>query len=120
MSVKRGQIIYHNFSLPNLSQSELHPVLILSNEIVSTESEMYVGLMITSSDNYENDYFTFKLKDEMFIQNKLFKDNRYIRLHLISYFHCSSVSNPKILGEVKEKAITRILDEQRIKVFENE
>ncbi|HCA07457.1 type II toxin-antitoxin system PemK/MazF family toxin [Chryseobacterium sp.] len=119
MSVKRGQIIFHNFPLPGLTDSATHPILIISNQTVSTECGMYVGLMITSSENF-NDYFTFELKDKMFSQKDLDKNHNYLRLHLIAYFAASTIYNPKIVGEIKPEYIEEILEEQRVKVFDED
>lgn len=120
MGLKRGQVIFHTFKLPGLTESAEHPVLIISNETVCTECDMYVGLMITSSNVYGKDYFTFELKDSMFSRNTLSKDHAYIRLHLVAYFDANSIYKPNIVAEVKSLYIDEILETQRIKVFDDE
>jgi hypothetical protein len=114
MNVKRGQIIFYSFPLPGLKETEEHPVLIISNDIVCTECNMYVGLMITSSENY-NDYFAFELKDNMFCRKNLKKDRNFLRLHLIACFDHSTINKPTIIGEIKPQYIDQILEEQRLR-----
>ncbi|NML55853.1 type II toxin-antitoxin system PemK/MazF family toxin [Chryseobacterium cheonjiense] len=119
MSFKRGQIIYHNFILPDKSESDLHPVIILSNESVTDICEMYVGLMITSSDRYAEDLFTFELEEKMILNNKLNKENRFVRLQLIAYFSCKTAQSD-VKGTVKDIYMDLILDTQRERVFNEE
>ena len=119
MIFKRGQIIYHNFKLPGREDSVLHPVIIVSNENVTDVCEMYVGLMITSSPNYADDIFTFELEEKMIINNRLTKENRFVRLQLIAYFNCNTVRSD-IKGTIKDAYLDLILDTQRERVFNNE
>lgn len=119
MRFERGQIILHNFPLPNKDTTECHPVVIISNEDVTDNCNMYVALMITSSDNYKEDIFTFVLKDEHILNNRLTKKNKFVRLHLITYFSCNHARSD-IKGTVKDSVLDLILDAQRFKVFDNE
>lgn len=120
MGVKRGQVIFHTFKLPGLTETAEHPILIVSNETVCTECDMYVGIMITSSDNYDKDHFTFELKDKMFSRNNLTKEQAFLRLHLVAYFEAKSIYKPNIVAEIKPLYINEILETQRFKVFDDE
>lgn len=120
MSLKRCQIIYHNFPIPGKNTEELHPVLIISNDIVHQEQDIYIGIMISSSENYFKDYFSFELTDKMFVNEKLPKQNSHLRLHLITYFNSSTVSNAKVIAEIKEQYLNIILDKQREIIFDQE
>lgn len=120
MSIKQGQIVYHNFPIPGQDSTKLHPVLILSNSTLLTEQEMYIGVMISSSENYYGDLFCYELEDKMFSFCKLPKEKSHIRLHFITYFHEKTVRSAKVVGELRSAYITDILDMQRLKIYDED
>ena len=68
MSYQRGDIIELPFLIPGKNKTEVHPAVIVSNEIVHQTEEIYICVMITHSDLHE--YFAFDLLPEMFSKEK--------------------------------------------------
>lgn len=110
MAFNKGDIVFAYLPLPNQKEIKSHPVLILSNEELYTEQEMYIGVMLTHMN--ETDCYTFEVNKSMFVSD--FKDDSFmqIRLQLITYIphkDCSKRYNSlkqiwvdKIIKEIKE------------------
>lgn len=79
---ERGDIVEIYFDLPKARETKLHPAIIISNEDVYQEDEVYICVMMTSTTDI--DLFSFPIGPEM-LQSKNNKDFSQARCHLITY-----------------------------------
>ena len=82
MAYHRGDIIEVPFLIPHNNKTENHPAVIISNEAVHDNEQIYICVMITHSDI--NDVFSFILAPEMF-NNSNNAPNGKAKSHLIAY-----------------------------------
>ncbi len=82
-------ILEVNFRLLNEREFKPHPVIVISNNEVNEYEETFVGVMISSSVNY--DEYTVKIDNKM-LTNPLSKPSQ-IRSHLIQTFSFSDIEN---------------------------
>ncbi len=68
----------HPFHDPN----EDHPFIVLSSSIANDKENTFVGVMITTSDHYK-DEFSFPVSSAMF-EKPLRKEPCHVRMHLIT------------------------------------
>lgn len=106
MGFQKGDIIDVFFDLPYSKETKTHPAIIISNEDVYDNDELYICVMITSSK--ETDLFSFHVTQDMLIQ-KNNKEFSQARCHLISY-----VLEKHIVGKIpkntlKENALKHLL-----------
>ena len=66
-----------------------HPVIILSTQAVIDQTEQFLGVMMTSSGNYD-DQFSYWITHEMFTR-PLPKSGCQLRLHLISLYRVTHI-----------------------------
>ena len=82
MGYQRGDIIEVPFLIPHNNKIENHPAVIISNQAVHDNEQIYICVMITHSDI--NDGFSFSLNSEMFTNPGSAPDGK-AKSHLIAY-----------------------------------
>src|SRR5882757_8637019 len=82
MPYQRGDIIEVPFLIPHNNRTENHPAVIISNQAVHDNEQIYICVMITHSTI--NDGFSFSLSSEMFINPNNAPDGK-AKSHLIAY-----------------------------------
>lgn len=115
MVFNRGDIIDVFFDLPYSRETKTHPAIIISNEDVYNTDEMYVCVMMTSSET--TDLFTFEITSDM-LQFKNNKEFSQARCHLITYImekHIMAVS-PK--NTLKSHSLERLIERINEVTFE--
>jgi len=75
----------------NLTQ---HPFIVLSCKESHLVEGTFIGVMITSSKHYKDDY-SFNLTDEMF-ESPLEKQDCHARMHLVTLFYEGEIKGRKI------------------------
>ena len=88
---KKGDIIYTYFSLPNQGIIKEHPILIISDEEMFINQEVYIGVMMTHM-KIEDEH-TFEITDDMLYKKT--KDDAFmqVRLHLVTYLQEKDCNN---------------------------
>jgi len=116
MRYQRGEIIEVPVPIPGKNRTEIHPAIIISNEDVFNNEEIYICLMITHST--QNDLFAYPLKKEMFISERTAPEGS-IKTHLIF-----SISEKDIISNhnskksrMKSTYIDRLVDFMTTVVF---
>lgn len=82
MPYQRGDIIELPFLIPGKNKTEVHPAIIISNDIVHVNEGIYICVMVTHSDL--NEYFAFELTHDMFISSRNIPEGK-AKAHLIAY-----------------------------------
>ena len=109
----QGDIVEIYFDLPNQKEIKLHPAIILSNNQLFELQQVYVCVMMTSS-NIE-DEFSFFIDDSMLL-NKSNKKLSQARCHLITYAAEKHFQKRK-LNTIKIKFINALLDKINLSVL---
>jgi hypothetical protein len=95
MAYQRGDIIEVPFLIPHNNKTENHPAVIISNQAVHDNEQIYICIMITHSNI--NDVFSFPLTSDMFINPNNAPSGK-AKSHLIAYVperHIIKNSNAK-------------------------
>jgi mRNA interferase MazF len=82
MPYQRGDVIELPFLIPGKNRIEVHPAIIISNDMVYETEGIYICVMVTHSDL--NDYFAFDLTNDMFVSSKNVPEGK-AKAHLIAY-----------------------------------
>lgn len=106
MSFNRGDIINVFFDLPYSKETKTHPAIIISNEDVYNTDEIYVCVMMTSSE--KSDLFTFEITQDM-LQMKNNKGFSQARCHLISYVMENHIVSNSVKNTLKPNAVERLI-----------
>jgi len=106
MSFQRGDIIEVFFDLPYSRETKTHPAIIISNDEVYDKDEVYVCVMMTSSDQI--DMFSFEITQDM-LNNTNNKNFSQARCHLISYVMDKHIVGNKPKNSLKENALNRLI-----------
>ena len=93
MPYKRGDVIWVYFDLPyQVGETKEHPAIIISNEDVYYQDEMYIVVMMTS--NGRKDLFTFELENNMLLKPQSVEHSQ-ARCHLVTYITNKQISPGK-------------------------
>lgn len=84
---------------PSHEQLEDHLFIVLSNKESNEYEKTFIGVMITSSDVYRDDY-SFPLQDEMF-ESPLVKKNSHARMHLLTLCLQEAINGPRRINKMK-------------------
>ena len=92
MSVEQREV----YLLPPTHDSSIveHPFIVLSCKTANEYEGTFVGVMITSSSNYHDDY-SFDLSDQMF-ERPLDKPNSHARMHLVTLCLDNTIKGKRI------------------------
>lgn len=82
MAFERGDIVQVFFDLPHSKETKYHPAIIISNDEVVESQEVFICVMMTSSD--KTDVYTYKIEDYMLVSKNNVNFSQ-ARCHLISY-----------------------------------
>ncbi|WP_443082043.1 type II toxin-antitoxin system PemK/MazF family toxin [Tenacibaculum sp. FZY0031] len=107
MNFNRGDIIEVFFDLPYSKQTKTHPAIIISNEDVYNTDEIYICVMMTSSE--KTDLFTFEVTQDM-LQMKNNKKFSQARCHLVTYIMEKHVVKNSLLNTLKQSAVERLIE----------
>lgn len=105
---ERGDIVSVYFDLPKQRETKTHPAIIISNDSVYDIQDVYLCVMMTSSEQI--DKFSFEISDEM-TDIKLGKDFQQARCHLVTYIeekHIDSRFNCKLKTQYVDKLVEHI------------
>lgn len=111
---ERGDLVWVYFDLPRQKETKFHPALIISNDSVYNQDDIYICVMLSSSRN--TDKFTFELTREMLIR-KPKKEFSQVRCHLITYIKDNHISGP-VINTVKPQIVDRIVQHINAKALE--
>lgn len=103
---ERGDIVEIYFDLPQTRETKLHPAIIISNDEVYQEDEVYICVMMTSST--DTDLFSFIIDQEMLLYNNN-KDFSQARCHLITYAKEKHFEK-RVLNRMKPIYIDKLVD----------
>ena len=106
MIYQRGDIVFVYFDLPRSRETKEHPAIVISNDRVYDNDEVYICVMITSDTNI--DEFTFKITDDM-LEKPLKKDFNQARTHLITYIKETHFCNNKPFSRLKGNSVDRLV-----------
>lgn len=109
MTFQKGDIIYCYFPLPNQKEIKNHPFLVLSNEELFDEHEIYIGIMLTHMNSI--DEYTYELTNDMFVKSP--NDNKFMqaRLQFITYLEQKSFSATRPFCKLKNIFLEEIIRE---------
>jgi len=80
MPYQRGDIIELPFLIPGKNKTEVHPAIIISNDMVYENEGIYICVMVT----HLNECFAFDLTADMFVNSKNVPEGK-AKAHLIAY-----------------------------------
>lgn len=103
---ERGDIVEVYFDLPKATETKLHPAIIISNNDVYDNDEIYICVMMTSSKKV--DLFSFEIKHEM-LDYPNNKDFSQARCHLITYVKEKHFEKRK-LNRLKDSYVDNLVE----------
>ncbi|MFD2827185.1 type II toxin-antitoxin system PemK/MazF family toxin [Leeuwenhoekiella polynyae] len=108
MPFNRGDIIMVYFDLPySVGETKEHPAIIISNEEVYNQDEMYIVVMMTSTGR--KDSFSFEIEDEMLLK-KNNKEASQARCHLVTYITEKQITpNKREVNTLKEHIVDKLV-----------
>ena len=112
----RGDIVKVYYDLPNSKNTNYHPAVILSNELVYYADDIYVCAMLTSQDKI--DLFSFELTQSM-LSMKNNKDFSQVRCHLVTYIKETHIVPHSKMNTVHLHIVDSIIDQINETVFKD-
>ena len=88
MPFQRGDIIELPFLIPGKNRTEVHPAIIISNNLVHENEGIYICVMVTHSELHE--FFAFDLAPDMFVNARNVPEGK-AKAHLVAYVLKSQV-----------------------------
>lgn len=107
MSYSRGDIVEVYFDLPYQKETKLHPAIIISNQSVFEKDDVYICVMMTSSNRL--DMFSFEITKDM-LESKNNKVFSQARCHLVTYIQEKHILNQTKKNSLKESAVNRLVE----------
>ncbi len=111
MGYSQGEIVEVNFKLPE-DEFKPHPVVVISNDEINEIEEAFVGVMISSSTQYDN--YSYLLESKMLTTPT--RKPSQVRCHLISLIEnreviqrFSSVKS-RYVREIAQKILADVFD----------
>jgi hypothetical protein len=107
---QRDVIIVYD-RLPPDGKTQKHPFIVLSCQRAIEFQHSFIGIMMTSSENYD-DAFSYYVTDEMF-EKPLKEENCQLRLHIISHLmeHDLDETVKQPVNRMKKIDFDKLLDE---------
>ncbi len=103
MPIKQREVYY----FPHPQTKVPHLFIVLSVEDANEYENSFVGVMITTSDYYNQD-LSFFVNDDMFLHPLKYSDSK-VRMHLIAFCKQSNLGNP--VNEMKEPFFKNMMRE---------
>ena len=102
MPYQRGDIIELPFLIPGKNKTEVHPAIIISNDMVYENEGIYICVMVTHSEL--NECFAFDLTADMFVSSRNVPEGK-AKAHLIAYIMENQVISNSNTKRNKMKAV---------------
>ena len=106
---EQREVVEVEFRLPSDGILKKHPVIVISNSDINETEEGFVAVMMTSSEKYKDDEYSFEVNDSMFTKG-LGTSFSAVRLHLIGNFLDTDIIRNRHTGnQMKIESFKRML-----------